>query len=307
MAEGIILQSASKGATQEDIDRVLANNGLEKDAVEEEPTLTAVTETEQPDEKAEEAETVEASTSETEEEPKVEEKPRLSRTQRKVQRATERLARENEDLKKRLDALERGEKPAASPKAEENPRPKRESFKSQEEYEDALLAWGTKTAIERTKTEEAQAREREMLQANYESYRSDVEEFRDTVDDWDEVVGQSLPIHTSVYLAIMEDRVQNPAAVVYYLGKHPDYTKKLGEMSPLSAAMEVESLSKRLARTGASSTEEAPRREPDKPRHRIPPPVRTVNAGATTPSLSSREAAAKGSYRDFKRAQRAGR
>src|SRR5277367_5609945 len=71
---------------------------------------------------------------------------KLSRRERAVERATAELKKQNEDLQKRLEALE-GKKPADKTEPETQVRPKRADFDSDETYEDALLAWGVQKTL----------------------------------------------------------------------------------------------------------------------------------------------------------------
>lgn len=326
MPSGIILTSASKGATQEAVQEVLERNGYEVNQPEPPKEETQVLEEPKRDDfendeefdaahgewteaKEAAAEQSEADAEAEEEKKAAEEeagKPKLSRRQRAIQRATEQIQRENEDLKKRLEALERGEKPKVGEEApkDPNPRPLRANFNSNEEYEDALLAWGTKKVLSERAMEDAASQQRAQLEQNWNDYRDRVENFRDAHEDWDDVVNQDLPMHVETQLAIMEQ--ENGPDVIYYLGKHPRFAQELAEMSPLSAVMEVGRLSTRL-KTGAPDTSEANGRDKQKPRSRVPAPVRPVNTATVNPTLTSREAAKSGNFQAFKSAQRARR
>lgn len=317
MPQGIILSSGSIGAKQEDVEKVFAANGLEVDKPEatteviEEPNRDAF-ETEEEFEAAhvewqDKQEKVEAK-DEEEEEGEEEEKPKkTSRTQRKIERATRELKTQNDDLRKRLEALE-GKKPEV--KAEpENKRPARADFAAgdagQEQYEDALVKWGAEKTLTEKKAKETADEESDRLKENVTSYLAQVELAKEKYEDWDDVVNQDIPMHKGVQLAVMEDR-ENAAEVIYYLGKHPAYTKKLAEMTPLSAVMEVGRLSTRL-KTGAPKTGAANGGEKQKTKPKVPPPVRPVNTAATSSTLTSRDAAVKKDFKAFEAAQRAGR
>jgi hypothetical protein len=161
--------------------------------------------------------------------------------------------------------------------------------------------------VRRAKEAQSQAQERitAQLKENLESYQAGVAEFKDDHEDWDDVIAKStIPIHESTYLAVME--LENGPQVTYYLGKHPDYARRLAEMTPLSAAMEVGRLSTRL-KTGAPEPGAAGGRTTPKPKTRLPEPVKPVSTAATSSTLTSAEAAKKRDYRAFKTAQRSGR
>lgn len=95
---------------------------------------------------------------------------------------------------------------------------------------------------------------------NIKSYGAQVEKAKSKYDDWNQVVNQDIFIGQGVQLAILEQ--PNAAEVSYYLGKHPGFAKKIGEMSKtpgreISAIREVERLSARL---GGNTHTQAPRR-----------------------------------------------
>src|ERR1700679_1450943 len=212
MPSGVILSSSSIGAKKEDLERVLAGAGLEVE-VEEPETPEVPAEPARDDFDSEEAfeeahvkwqdenkpeEKDEEEDDEEEEQPAP--KAKLSKFKKRISRIVAPLERENADLKKRLEALEKGKKPGEEepPPPEANPRPKRDKFKSDEEYEDALLAWGvTKATVEQT-AKDAAKKQQETLAKNLKDYQGRVEEFKESHDDWNEVVEQELPMHTGV-------------------------------------------------------------------------------------------------------------
>jgi hypothetical protein len=242
--------------------------------------------------------------------------PKKTRRQKAVEKATRELKDELRRTQDRLAALEKGTeaKPGAIRAEERQPElpkaPKREDFKSDAEFDDALFdhRYQLRRAKEqqeaqRTQQEETRKRVEAQLKTNFKNYQSQVAAFKEEHDDWDEVVTSNLPIHESVYLAVQEQ--ENGAQVTYYLGKHPDYTRRLAEMSPLSAVMEIGRLAEKLM--PAAPELGADGRPPKKPAPKaIPEPVRPVSTSATSSTLTSREAAKQRDYRAFKAAQRKG-
>lgn len=318
MPTGVILSSASPGATQDAVQKVLAANGYEVETpasveteVIEEPKRDAF-DTEEEFEAAH-VEWQDKQPKETEEEDEEEEvvaqpakKP--SKFQKRIHKITSRLETENAELKKRLEELE-GKGGKKEEVKEANPRPLRSAFpqtdQGQLDYEDALVKWGAEKTLAEKTVKEQQAAEKERLETNLTNYRAQVAEFKASHEDWDDVVNQDIPMHVSVQLAIMEQ--ENGAAIVYHLGRHPEYAKKLASLSPLSAVMEVGRLSTKLTAASGSSGSGTGRRATEKPKPRVPAPIRPVSTAATTSTLTSRDAAAKRDFRAFKVAQRAGR
>lgn len=315
---GIIMQSGSIGATQEALHKVFTDNKLEPETPETEIELPVAPkpedfENDEDYEKAqedfdskeaerEEKEEEEAAKREEEEEAK---KPKLTRRQKAIEKATRDLKEQNRKLEERLAAVENGKKPAAAqPKLEA---PKRESFKTDEEFNDALFDYRYKLRRSKEQNEEALRLANEKVKEVTEFYQSNVRKFREglDVDDWDETLNQTLPVHDAVIFSIGE--LENGPQVSYYLGKHPDFTKKLAEISPYSAVMEVGRLAARL-KTGAANRAEADGRDKKKTtRAKIPTPVKPVNSSPKTSTMSSAEAAKERNFRAFKVAQRAGR
>ncbi len=312
MPSGVILTSASPGATEEKVAHALASAGLEVEtpevpAIEGEPKRDDFQTAEEFDAAVEEFNA--AHPEETEEEHEEEQAParKPSKFQKRIQKITGRLESENAELRERLAKLEKGGKTAEeeTPSAEVK-RPVRADFKSNEEYEDALLAWGTDRRLLERQQREAVETAKAEAQENYDAYKEGVDEFVAEHDDWNEVVNQDIPIHPDVQYAIFELR-EAGAAVTYYLGTHPEYAVKLAKMPVRSAVMEVGRLSTKLTPESGSGRPAAGSGAPPKPRPRIPPPVRTVNTSTTSQSLTSAEAAKNKNYKAFKAAQRSGR
>lgn len=320
MPAGIILASSSQGATKEAVEKVMSNNGYEPEQVE-----AAVEEAVEPkrddfksDEEFEQAQDEFATKQEeaaeklqAEEDEKLEEEerkraaaqPGRSRRQKAVDKATRELRAENRKLAERLTAIEGGKKPAAEA-APKIVAPKREDFKTDEEFEEAKFDYRYKMRRMREETDNAQRTQHERLRETLTTYETSVAEFKETHDDWDDVISSNKsPIHESVYLAILE--LPNGPQVTYYLGKHPDVAKHLAEISPLTAAMEVGRLSDKLK--GGSKTQKPDGERTHKPRPRLPEPVKPVSTAATASTLTSSEAAKRRDYRAFRAAQRAGR
>jgi scaffolding protein len=294
MPTGIILSSGSQGATQEDINKVLLKNGYEIEA----PEVTAETKKEEAEAEAKKKEDIEADT-EQETEPQ-----RLSRRQKAVQKATEQMRAELKAANERIAALEKGgkgKKEESEPEPEEKGAPKREAFASDEEFQDAMFDFRYEERRQKEEKLSAERAEADRLQKNWNGYKEKVATFKEDHDDWDDVMSANIPIQESVYLAVHE--LENGPEVAYYLGKNPDYAKKLHAMSSLSAIMEIGNLSQRLKPKSA-------KREADEVRgstKKIPDPVEPVSTAATTSTSTSRDAAAKRDFKAFKRAQRTGK
>lgn len=318
MTKGIIMQSGSIGATPEAIEKVLVANGYEAEkpaAAEPEAPVepkrddyksdedfeTAQTEYET---SLEEAEQREESEDDEKEKERLAALPKKSRKQRAIEKATRELKESNRQLSERLAAVEGKGKRAAETEQPKLVAPKREDFKTDEEFDEAKFQY--RYTVQRLR-EELSAQERSIndrLKENFESYQAQVADFKEEHEDWDDVIKQNkTPIHNGVFLAIQEQ--ENGAQVAYYLGKHPDYARRLAEMTELSAIMEVGRLSERL-KTGAPNRGEADGTAKRKPKPTLPEPVKPLSTSANASTLSSREAAKSGNFKAFKQAQRRG-
>jgi hypothetical protein len=312
MPSGIILKSASPGATEEDLQNVLTKAGYEVDKPAEKEATAVVEEPKRDDFKTEEEfeaahvewqDAADAKADE-EEEPAEKKEAKPSRKQRAIDRATKELREEVAELRKKLEGKAEPEKKVEA-RGEEK-RPTRGEYadtaEGQQQYEDALLAWGTKKALGDQKVKDAEAANKARFEKNIVNYGAQVEEAKEKYEDWDQVVNQDIFIGRDAQLAILE--LENGAEVIYYLGRHPVAAAKLGEMSPVSAIMEVGRLATRL-KTGTPSPGETNGREA-KPKPRIPAPVKHVDTSGSGQTLTFAEIAAKPDYpgkaKDLKRA-----
>lgn len=283
MPSGIILSSGSQGATKEDMEAVLRKNGYEV----EEPEAAEPGKEAEPPEKVEDEEAPEPQ--------------HLTRRQKAVQRATAEMQRKLDKALGEIEELKKGKGKVEEPEPEPQGAPKREDFASDEDFQEALFDHRYQERRKKEAVLETEQAETKRLETNWNNYRANVTKFKEDHEDWDEVVGQPIPLQESVYLAIHE--MENGPEVTYYLGKHPDYAKKLHAMSPLSALMEIGRLSERLKPTSGKRETDAARTSTRK----IPDPVEPVSTAATSSTSTSKDAAAARDYKAFKRNQRAGR
>jgi hypothetical protein len=320
MPSGIIMASSSVGATQEAIEKVLTANGHEP----EKPEVVAPVEPKREDFKTDEEfetaqETFEAAQEEAEEneeetaEQKAERErlaalPRKSRRQKAIEKATRQLQEDNRRLADRLAALEgkggnteKKETPAAAaPKV-----PKREDFKTDAEFDDAMFDYRYQQRRAKEESENQKRSLDQKLQENFTDYKASVLEFKEEHEDWDAVVDQKLAVPDPVYYAIVDLGKEGPP-VTYYLGQHPEELDRLAQLTPYRAAIEVGRLADKL-KSGKAPEPGAGGAPPKKtPPKKIPEPVKPVSTSATASSLTSREAAKNGDFKAFKAAQARG-
>jgi hypothetical protein len=152
----------------------------------------------------------------------------------------------------RAEAAERALQEALTriPKADEpispppEPRPVRETFDTPEQYDEALIEWSTKRALDVARVEQAQhtrAQEEEAARTSAEQARTReisatqtahadrVAAAKEKWSDYEEVAERDdLPITLPMATAIIESE-DGPAAA-YYLGQHPDVARRIAAL-----------------------------------------------------------------------------
>jgi chromosome segregation ATPase len=166
-------------------------------------------------------------------------------------RITEELRQEREArerLESRLAAFERGEKPADKPSdssaiADLPGKPRRASFKSEDEFVESLIDWTKKNEEYKEGQQEEGLRVRQVL----DSHAGRVDEARDKYDDWDQVAkaAERMMLPIPVDFAIRE--LDNSAEVFYAIAKDPKLYERLTKMTPNQAIIEAGRISDRLA------------------------------------------------------------
>src|SRR5215469_6230034 len=321
MPSGIIMQSASAGtdeANKAGIQKALEANGYEVEPPVTEETTSEPVEPKREDFKSDEEfetaqddyetklEDQEAEREAEEERKRLEALPKKSRRQRAVEKATADLRKEIAGLRKEL--ADSGKKPAAKaePVIEAPKQPKREDFKSDQEFEDALFDYRYKLRRAKEQSDERTNAMQEHQKENLRNYEEKREEFKATVDDWDETLKKfgDQQVSQTAYMTILS--LEDGARVVYYLAKHPDKLEEINSLFPDAAVRELVRLHDKLkpAKTGDAGAETKPK---PKPRVPLPEPVKPVSAAAPVSTMTSKDAAQRRDYRAFKAAQRAGR
>lgn len=186
---------------------------------------------------------------------------------RKIERLetqNELLERQNRELMERLAA-----RPAetASQPAADGQKPKLESFKTYEDYVEALTDW--KISQKAAVLTEAHAQD-----VVADSYAKQVELSKEKHPDWDEAIAENgdMMAFNETHQAIREH--ENGSEIFYYLMKNPEAAKKLEKMPVLRQIAEVGRISAVLERSDAPA--------PVKPRTAAPAPITPVSGGSTS-------------------------
>lgn len=204
--------------------------------------------------------------------------------------AAERLASESAA---RLDtALKALENAGAKPKVSvETPRPKREAFDNPDAYDEALVTWAADnaarmteekvTAAEAKRSETARkatedAEQRRLQADRAQSWNAKQAEFVKSHPDFEDVVGNDDLLISQAMTDILAEADNGPE-LAYALGKDPDLSAKIAQLSPGKAALEMGKF--------AASVEAARKPKVSK----APPPVRPVGSRADAGKKSADE------------------
>lgn len=188
----------------------------------------------------------------TQEELEAEVGKRVAREQRKHTRAEqERIARLEQDVQ------ELRKTPSVAP----NEPPKRDQFKSDEEYFWALNDYRIDAKLnarrEQERQQEAQARQREEQQKVVRTYQQRVSTAETKYPDFHEVVGSpALPITDAMAAAIQLHDLGPDVA--YHLGKHPEEARRIADLPPMLAAAEIGAIAVTLKAKAPPQPSKAP-------------------------------------------------
>ncbi len=200
----------------------------------------------------------------------------------------EKVERENAELKARVDALMvKTEPPAASA------RPQRDSFDSQEKFEDALADW---RLDERERTR-AEAKAKEEF-ANVESaWVRGIDKAREELEDYDDAIGGAqIPVPDVAVVAMKRSKVG--PQILYYLAKHPGEARELHAMHAIDAIARIKDIERELS---AESKTEKPK---SVERSKAPEPFTPAKQ---SPALNQAPASSFEEHRARRRAEMAGK
>jgi hypothetical protein len=191
-----------------------------------------------------------------------------------------RLQEQLDELQARLKQADGGPKTPA-PAAGPPPKPTQDQFKDYESFVEALADW---RIDERDRLKAQQAHEA-YVQQIYTEYNQQVDDARETHQDFDEVVGQAAQV-PMVAINMMYE-LDNGAEVAYFLGKHPEVREQMLEWNTPGTkggirkiVVELDRISTQLSGK-SSSNGTSP-----KPRVAAPPaPIKPV--GATSRSTAN--------------------
>lgn len=191
-------------------------------------------------------------------EPPQEEEARAPEWVRELRRKHRETTKELAETKKKLESLTADPKPAAMGK-----KPTLEDCDyDSDKFESELEAWfeaKRKEAEEVFNRQKAEAAERESWQAKLDNYGKAKAELK--IDDFDEAEAEAMDLFNTTQQGIVIQGADNPALVVYALGKNPTQAKELAAIAdPVKFSFAVAKLEAQLKVTKKNRTTPQPER-----------------------------------------------
>lgn len=151
-------------------------------------------------------------------------------------------------------------------------KPIRNQYASDEEYIAAVAAHTVRTEIHGQQSKVAEQTEREQQARLLEGFQSRVQSARDSLPDYDEVVGLSdAPMSKPMAEAILDSDVG--PQLTYHLAKNPQEAARIAALSPVKAIREIAAIEAKL---------KAPAIAPAAKATSAPPPPTHVSGRGTT-------------------------
>lgn len=210
--------------------------------------------------------------------------------------------RERDELRARVDTLSTQAKPM-----QEEAKPLRSKFATDDDYIEALTDWKAKQAISKREQEAAQARAEADSAETARQWSQRQDAVMKALPDYAEVIGKSeVQVPEHVHFAILESE-QGPQ-IAYYLALHPEEARRIVQMTPIRAIKRIAALERDMMELEAEEAAEARvAKEPDdkskaNPTVRkpgAPPPIEPVR------SVPSSSASSTNDFEEYKRRRQA--
>jgi hypothetical protein len=189
----------------------------------------------------------------------------LTRQREEARSTAERLAMENDQLRKQIES---GRKPEATAPSVPQGKPKLDDYDwDVERFTEATIKWNRDQ--ERLQESESKAKtERDKV---INAFNKRASEFADQHDDYEDMISD-LKLNQVMLDAAVESEVG--PAVLYYLAENPEEADAIRDMSPVRAIKAMARLEDKL------DTKPTPKREPPKKTTNAPPPPKTVQGSS---------------------------
>lgn len=250
--------------------------------------------------------TVEDDQKERKANPKIERRFSEITKQREAARAEAQKEREaREALEARLKELEGKVNPPAKAQDDFGPEPKPEEFNDMFEYAKALAEYTADKKLMERDRQEADRKAAEKRAQFEKSWADRVNAARSELPDFDDMVQSSdVSISDPVRDAIMESDVG--PQILYHLAENPDFAKKLGEGSVISALRQIGRLEAQFEKTAPKAS--APEVKSTAVKSKAPAPITPIR-GAVSKTDNNLDADGNfhGTYQQWKEARQAKR
>ncbi len=203
----------------------------------------------------------------------------LANKRRDAEKKADETRRENDELRARIKALE-----TAAPAVQQEDKPKRINFASEDDYIEALTDWKAQKAVINREQQQQQARFASEEAESSAKYMKTVDEAKSRYDDFSDIVGAArIAIPQHIAMAIKDSEIGGD--LTYYLAKHQDEVKKLLEMNPVKAVKYIDRLERDLLADEKSDVVEQVKPEAKK---RAPEPITPVKGTSVSSDSSAK-------------------
>lgn len=159
-----------------------------------------------------------------------------------------------ENLERQLQELKSKLAPAQEEKASE--KPQRQSFKTEEEYLDAMIKHGVEEGIRQREAEAARIQAEKEAQQVIEAAKARVAKAAELVPDWSEVVGSVDTVVPPAVAAYMQES-ELFAELGYHFGKNPEVLESLAKLPQNKQLLTIAKIEATLQPFGAKSAPSA--------------------------------------------------
>lgn len=191
------------------------------------------------------------------------EKPKRPSGARRLKLRNQALMAQNAELQRRLDETSRRGSDGGERDGGGDAEPKESDFANYLEYERARSAWDTRRAvreefkrgeeIERSKREAEEAREHSV------AYAEKLEEARERITDFDEVVGKMRGTEIRIDVAREIAASDKGPLIAYHIATNPEKLDELNAMTPRELAREIGRLEATVRYPAAKTKTNAPK------------------------------------------------
>ena len=216
----------------------------------------------------------------------------ITKARRDAEEKAEKLAREVQDLKGRLD--QKKEDP------EDNKEPEIDTFRTQEEYRSAMKTWAMKEAKREVEAGQIKARQEEENRQKSKAWQERSSKLKDEIPGFsEEIAARKVPI-TDEMRDILLDSESGPR-IMYYLAENQEQAKRIAGLSVRKMLVEIGRLEARFSKSESKEDEQDVRKGR--------PPLSTVSTGAVGSSTSKVDKYGEftGTFEEYKELRRSGK